>query len=281
MKQMPENIKKVQMHMNNLLENIISYLKYLNGELKLTISVHFEQNVFDHLSHGIVSTLLPYNSHTNAYCVMTKSVNHNKCILNQKDILNKCRKHESFLNICHAGVSEYIYPICRADNVVGFVAASGYRQKRTENTEISNYHLWKSVLSREIPVKLFEAVTPPLCIMLEQLLAEHSILSGSEYSQILQFLNEYHTSVALSDLAKHFGRSKSHISHLFKKESGMTIRAYCNHLKLIDAKKLLLTTDLPITEIAFNVGFNDTSYFIALFRKEFGITPLQYRYENK
>lgn len=281
MKQMPKNIKKVQICMDNLIENIISYLKYLNGECKLNVSVHFEQNVFDYLPHRIVSLLLPYNSHTNAYCVMAKSVNHNKCILNQKDILSKCRKGQPLCNICHAGVCEYIYPIRKNNNMVGFVAVSGYRQKKTEDNLILNYRLWKSVLSKDVPVNLFSAVIPPLCIMLEQLLTKHSRLSGSEYSQILQFLNEYHTNVTLSDLAKHFGRSKSHISHLFKKENGMTIRAYCNRLKLGDAKKLLLTTDLPITEIAFNIGFNDTSYFISLFRKEFGITPLQYRYENE
>ena len=281
MKQMPKNIKKVQDAMDNLLETIILYLKYLSSECKLTVSVHFEQNVFDYLPHSIVSMLLPYNSHTNAYCVMAKSVNHNKCILNQKDILTKCRKEQPLLNICHAGVCEYIYPVHKANNVVGFVAVSGYREKKSEDNHILNYGLWKSVLSREIPVNLNSAVNPPLCIMLEQLITNHSRLSGNEYSQILQFLNEYHTNVTLYDLAKHFGGSKSHISHLFKKENGMTIRAYCNRLKLTDAKKLLLTTDLPITEIALNVGFNDTSYFISLFRKEFGITPLQYRYENE
>ncbi len=265
--------------MDNLITSIISYLKYLNGNCKLNVSIHYEQNVFDYLPQGIVSMLLPFNSHTNVYCVMAKSVNHNKCRLNQRDILSKCIKGHPFMNICHAGVCEYIYPICKSNDVVGYVAVSGYRQKKSEDTDILNYRLWKSVLSKEIPVNLLDAVIPPLCIMLEQLLMEHSRLNGSEYSLILQFLNEYHTNVSLSDLAKHFGRSKSHISHLFKKENGMTIRAYCNQLKLIDSKKLLATTDLPITEIALNVGFNDTSYFIALFRNEFGITPLQYRYK--
>lgn len=61
----------------------------------------------------------------------------------------------------------------------------------------------------------------------------------------------------------------------------MTIRACCNKLKLEDAKKLLLKTDIPITEIALNVGFNDTSYFISLFKNQFGISPLKYRKTNK
>ena len=64
---------------------------------------------------------------------------------------------------------------------------------------------------------------------------------------------------------------------MFKSSSGMTIRAYANLLKLEDAKKLLSETDLSITEIALDTGFNDVSYFIKLFKKQFGISPLKYR----
>lgn len=281
MKLMPKNIKKVQCVMDNLIINTISYLKYLNTDLSLSVSVHFAQHIFDCMPPGIVSMLLPYNCHTNAYCVMAKSIDHNKCLLNQKNILNKCRQDLAFCNVCHAGVYEYIYPIFKACDVVGFVAVSGYRQKNSPECSILNHTLWETVLNEKLPFELLNVVVPPLCIMLEQLLNRYSKLGGNEYNLILQFLNEYHTNVTLSDLAKHFGRSKSHISHLFKNENGLTIRAYCNQLKLEDAKNLLLTTDLPITEIAFNVGFNDTSYFIYLFKDKFGITPLQYRFENQ
>ena len=57
----------------------------------------------------------------------------------------------------------------------------------------------------------------------------------------------------------------------------MNLRNYCNNLKLEDAKNLLSKTDIPITEIAFDVGFNDVSYFIQLFKNKFSTTPLKYR----
>jgi hypothetical protein len=41
--------------------------------------------------------------------------------------------------------------------------------------------------------------------------------------------------------------------------------------------ELLRTTDLDITDIAFRVGFNDSSYFIQAFKKKNGMTPKQYR----
>ena len=117
--------------------------------------------------------------------------------------------------------------------------------------------------------------------MLENFISDLNPEAGDEYNMLLQFLNEYHTSISLDDLCRHFGRSKSHISHLFKASSGMTIRAYCNILKLEDSKKLLCTTDLSITEIAFESGFSDASYYISLFRKSFGLSPNQFRKQYK
>lgn len=98
-----------------------------------------------------------------------------------------------------------------------------------------------------------------------------------EYNLMLQYLNEYHTMVSLEDLSRHFGRSKSYISHMFKKTGGMSVREYCNHLKLEDAKRILISSDRSVTEIGLEVGFQDVSYFVNLFKKRYGNTPLQYR----
>ena len=64
---------------------------------------------------------------------------------------------------------------------------------------------------------------------------------------------------------------------MFKKESGLTLKAYCNNLKIEDAARLLYQTKISITEIAFMVGFNNFSYFINIFKKIMGMTPLEYR----
>ena len=60
----------------------------------------------------------------------------------------------------------------------------------------------------------------------------------------------------------------------------MSLRAYLNKLRLRDSAILLTETDLPVTEVALDSGFNDTSYFIYLFKKEFGVSPLKYRKEK-
>lgn len=264
--------------MDKLISNIISYIKYLNKDCGLSVSIHFDSDVFNCMPTRITDLLLPYNSHTNAYCVLAKKINYTKCLSAQKKLLKTCKKDEALCSSCHAGVYEYRYPILKNNQVAGYVAASGYRKNYTPEKDILNVNLWNS-LKEEMPAKLLNTLIPPLCIMAEQLLLSYSRETDNEYNMILNFLNEYHNNVTLSDLANHFNRSKSHISHLFKSKNGLTIRAYCNNLKLEDARNLLLNTDIPITEIAFDVGFNDTSYFIYLFKKKFGISPLKYRKE--
>lgn len=275
---MQKSIKKVQnVSMDDLILHISSYLEYLNNTCGLNVSVHFERDFFSRLPHGAVLMLLPYNSHTNTYCMKVKGIDHCKCLENQEKLLRVCERDTLLCHTCHAQVREYVYPIYKDDGAVGFISVSGYREKNTCGSGVVDRELWESILKEEIPLKLCHSLIPPLCVMLERLFERCLKESGSEYNMILQYLNEYHTNVTLSALAKHFNRSRSHISHLFKQKSGMTLNAYCNVLKLADAEKLVLKTDLPITKIAFDTGFSDTSYFIYLFKKKYGVSPLQYR----
>ena len=67
------------------------------------------------------------------------------------------------------------------------------------------------------------------------------------------------------------------MSLLFNREMGKSIREYINELRIRDAKVLLKTTNLTVTDIAFTVGFNSSNYFAELFKKKEGLSPLQYK----
>lgn len=275
---MQKNAKK--MHWGDLMykltSNIISYISYISKTFSLSISVHFEEKILNSLPENVLSMLLEYNAHANPYCIAVKRNHHSKCVLYQQNII-KNSKNENFCSLCHAGVFEYIYPIFKDSNAIGFISISGYRQKEP-TINCVDYDLWKKALSKEkISKALCDSIIPPLGIMLEQLFERYSTGNTTEYNMFLQFVNEYHNNITLSDLCNHFGRSKSYISHIFKQRCGKSLRAYCNDLKLEDAKKLLSHTDASVTNIAFDVGFNDTSYFISLFKKKYGISPLKYR----
>ncbi len=250
-----------------LLCDIVSYLCYLNNECKLGVSVHFD--FYNQKSLPQLEELSVFNSHTNPYCIKLKGEvgNHEKCISFQKELYEICKKKEFLIKKCHAGVYQYIHRIEKEGSAVGFSSVSSFNDKIFLNEE-------------DIPVSLCNAVIPPLCVMLDKLFSVFTEKSPDEFNAVIQFLNEYHTNITLFDLCEHFMRSKSHISHMFKKNCGMTINEYCNNLKLEDAKKLLISTNFSVTEIAYDTGFNDVSYFISLFKKKYGASPLKYRKTN-
>ena len=71
--------------------------------------------------------------------------------------------------------------------------------------------------------------------------------------------------------------SYSNLTRLFKKYTNQTITQYINNIKLQHSKELLSTTDMTTLMITNALGFESVSHFNHLFKKQFGITPTQYR----
>lgn len=74
--------------------------------------------------------------------------------------------------------------------------------------------------------------------------------------------------------------SRSNLEQRFKKEVGKTIHAVIYEEKLKRAKNLLATTTLSIQEISLMCGYPSLQYFYSIFKKEFGMTPKDFRDEN-
>lgn len=91
---------------------------------------------------------------------------------------------------------------------------------------------------------------------------------------IRKHLNE---TIELETLAKISCLSKDHFIRLFKKKLGNTPLQYINQKKIEKAQLLLITEDISVKEIAFQLAFEDYSYFNRLFKKITGVTPQKYR----
>ena len=263
--------------------HVVEYLNYLNRECGLRVSVHFRPERMESLPRDVFFALLPYNSHNNLYCLDVKSRCENKerCILNQHSIYEGKEEGEQFLHRCYAGVTELITPVCSDGERIGYIAVSGFREGECPRGELGADELWASELCGDgIPMELCRAVIPPLVYMLERLFATNNGNNDKEYLQMLNFLHEYRGSVSLDDLCKRFHRSRSAISRAFNRLTGTTLSKYCNGLKLEDGASLLKTSSLSVTEIAYQVGFCDTSYFIKMFKERYGISPAKFRKEN-
>lgn len=88
------------------------------------------------------------------------------------------------------------------------------------------------------------------------------------------------SNLKLEQLAKLCNLSLSSFKRKFRKEFADSPTNYINHQRLEKAKELLVITDLPISEIAYKTGFQDSLYFTRLFKNKIGIPPSTYRTEN-
>lgn len=95
---------------------------------------------------------------------------------------------------------------------------------------------------------------------------------------VLDYMNQHYSeTISARNLALMSNFSEYYFMKLFRQYTGKTLIEYLNDLRLEKAKALLMHTDEPITAIATEVGFNNTSYFIKKFQKSNGITPGAFR----
>lgn len=78
-------------------------------------------------------------------------------------------------------------------------------------------------------------------------------------------------------LSQMAGMSPSSLRRLFKAHTGKTPGDFLKELRLMTAARRLLTTDDRISDIAYEVGFDDQNYFSRIFKEVFGLSPSQYR----
>lgn len=121
-----------------------------------------------------------------------------------------------------------------------------------------------------------------------KLIRNHSFPDGrvsvrkTQENQRLQTILDYiHThyeeTFTVRDVAAQAALSASECCRFFKKMTGETIFSYVQMFRLSKRIEQLRSTDASVSEIAYNIGFGSSSYFIEVFRKYMHTTPLRYR----
>lgn len=87
----------------------------------------------------------------------------------------------------------------------------------------------------------------------------------------------YHQEIGLEDVAKQVYLSTCYFSRLFKQVKGWSFTEYLTHVRMEEARKLLVNTSYSVAEISMRVGFRDARYFSQVFKKHTGKTPGTYR----
>ncbi|MBP1753981.1 MAG: AraC family transcriptional regulator [Firmicutes bacterium] len=93
--------------------------------------------------------------------------------------------------------------------------------------------------------------------------------------------SNYQNDITALEMAQRCNLSYSYFSRLFTRIMKRSFREYLNYVRITKAERLLASTDLNITEIAMQVGFSTSSYFIQQFKLYKNISPKQYQLRYK
>lgn len=109
-----------------------------------------------------------------------------------------------------------------------------------------------------------------------------TVESAPVYSQLVEdgraYLYEnYDRNISLEEICSTLGVSKNYFCYLFKKETGQNLWGVLTDIRIAKAKDLLRTTKDKTYAIAYQIGYDNPSYFSKLFKKHTGVTPNEYR----
>lgn len=97
-------------------------------------------------------------------------------------------------------------------------------------------------------------------------------------TNIMEYLAQnYHMQITLESIAQYFNFHPAHIIRCLKQEFGITPNKALNGIRIENAKKMLITSNLGINKISFYVGFSTPTYFNRVFKEHTGQTPKEYR----
>lgn len=97
----------------------------------------------------------------------------------------------------------------------------------------------------------------------------------------IEYINKYYKTATLSEFAKSMRQSVANMSKIIKKSTGCTFSELLMRKRFSQAVIFLVETDMSVSEIIANVGYENSSYFYNTFREKYGESPKEYRKKHK
>lgn len=255
--------------------------------LGITVTIIDKDGIFTSSSGNLLLSRFRQSHRKNPVCeteFCNRCVQHCRYEMNKK--VDKLRK--PFIHTCWKNLQEIVIPLVWNDIHLGSFYAGIWR---IPDESIADKPLTLSdEMHREfyklstIEQTEYKSIIKILEIFVKGLLAELSEIkevndfSRGKKSQINQFL-KYNAvkSISLQSLAEELCLSPSRTSHLVKELFSKSFQTMIREERIYRAKALLLTTDLPVGEIAGQVGIPDEYHFNRTFKATIGIPPGAFR----
>ena len=140
-------------------------------------------------------------------------------------------------------------------------------------------HYWGVGVDEDI----IKASIAALASATNKLAVEQHITEGREARivEIISFIKNDYMNVTLDTLSEEFHLSKPYLSKYIKEKAGMTFQEAVRRERMKKARSLLRETDLTVECVAAEVGYENVEHFNRLFKKNYGLTPVQYRKQEE
>lgn len=240
--------------------------------------------------------MISYPKENCDFCKLMKSCpkTRRKCNYADRRSFTECEKQNSLIIYkCHAGLVEAVIPLHENEKIIGYLMfgqITDNLDKRNLYSKITflaeKYNLDINALNQGIAnipyksneqihaaAKIMEACTSYI-IYKELITLENDKIFDAAKTYIEKHLNE---DISIEQLCKELQIGRTKLYDIFRNELKMGISKYILRQRMHKAKKLLKTTDLSISEIAYNVGFSDYNYFSRVYKKIYGKSPKYYR----
>ncbi len=198
---------------------------------------------------------------------------------------------DSLIFTCHAGCRCCVHPFVSSGKTVAMATISGFRY--SEEPSASALRDWKrkvgtpDALRRDFKsLPLFSADTEKRMARLFKVIAEYAVsrgLIGLQRSPLFEMILEYvgrhvaRGSLPINEVAEHVRKSSSTVSHVIKKEAGISFKRLVIEQKLRAAESMFSEdSQRSIGEVADFLGFSDQFYFSRLYKKYRGYPPREF-----
>ena len=209
------------------------------------------------------------------------------CVTRINSIFNSAPEPSCCIQSCWKGIHEVVATV-RSDGVRILTLFAGTFKKEDVPCPLNDKTAQK--FYQELPVltpekqEELQRVLFTLGLSLQTLLEQENYNTipaclSSRRRHIENFIrrNAHRPGCSLQELARELCLSVSRSGHMVKEECGENFRLLLNRERIERAKRLLLTSELLLDQIAERTGFQSGSYFARIFRRQEGITPGQYR----
>jgi AraC-like DNA-binding protein len=142
------------------------------------------------------------------------------------------------------------------------------------NSKILKAHIYNLIQLKSMLIKRF---TTEIGIEVSELTRSNKDKDFLKQAIQIVFKNLSDTDFGSNDLVQEMGLSRSLLYMKLKEVTGKSVGEFIQSIRIKEAARLLKANQLTISEIAYQTGFNDPAYFSRCFKKNFGISPKEYK----